>query len=191
MRARPTRTSLCLLSQQLCADVWLLLWRSMSEPQRRSVRIKTHQGSCTAEMFWAFSIILAFSVSRYRLDHAAAVVLSPPAPASQGSITRTSWSVWETRVPCSLVEVNSPSLLPQRTTTYSHAVLLFAAQVVCDFSNSAIALRRYFGAGFTIRRILDLQLAFEVLYGHVVVDDAASILWAFGSQASQGDAACR
>ena len=112
MRARPTRTSLCLLSQQLCADVWLLLWRSMSEPQRRSVRIKTHQGSCTADVFWAFSIILAFSVSRYRLDHAAAVVLSPPAPASQGSITRTSWSVWETRVPCSLVKVNSPSLLP-------------------------------------------------------------------------------
>ncbi|CBJ28809.1 expressed unknown protein [Ectocarpus siliculosus] len=71
---------------------------------------------------------------------------------------------------------------------------LFADQrstkVVYDFSNSAIALRRQFGAGFTIGRILDLQLAFEALHGRFGAD-VVTVLRAFGQQVSYSDAAFR
>lgn len=63
-------------------------------------------------------------------------------------------------------------------------------QVVYDFSNSAIALRRQFGAGFTIGRILDLQLAFEALHGRFGAD-VVTLLRAFGQQVSYSDAAFR
>ncbi|CAN0377474.1 unnamed protein product [Ectocarpus sp. 12 AP-2014] len=71
---------------------------------------------------------------------------------------------------------------------------LFADQrstkVVYDFSNSAIALGRQFGAGFTIGRILDLQLAFEALHGRFRAD-IVTVLRAFGQPASYNDAVVR
>ncbi|CAN0118413.1 unnamed protein product [Ectocarpus fasciculatus] len=71
---------------------------------------------------------------------------------------------------------------------------LFADQrstkVVYDFSNSAIALRRQFGAGFTIGRIMDLQLAFEALHGRFGAD-VVTVLRAFGQQVSYNDAVFR
>ncbi|CAM9940420.1 unnamed protein product, partial [Ectocarpus sp. 8 AP-2014] len=63
-------------------------------------------------------------------------------------------------------------------------------QVVCDFSNSAIALRRQFGTRFTIGRILDLQLAFESLHGRFGAD-VVTVLRPFGQQVSYSDAAFR
>lgn len=43
-------------------------------------------------------------------------------------------------------------------------------QVVHDFNNGAVALRRLFGPAFKIGRILDTQLALEVLHGDVHTD---------------------
>ncbi|CAM9303322.1 unnamed protein product [Ectocarpus sp. 13 AM-2016] len=63
-------------------------------------------------------------------------------------------------------------------------------QVVYDFSNSAIALRRQFGAGFTIGRILDLQLAFEALHGRFGAD-VVTVLRAFGQPALYNDSVVR
>lgn len=63
-------------------------------------------------------------------------------------------------------------------------------QVVHDFNNSAIALRRYFGAEFVIRQVLDLQLVYEAVCGRVGAD-AASVMRAFGQDASYSDAASR
>lgn len=63
-------------------------------------------------------------------------------------------------------------------------------QVVHDFNNSAIALRRYFGAGFTIHQVLDLQLAFEAVHGRIGAD-AVAVMRAFGQDASYSDASCR
>lgn len=76
---------------------------------------------------------------------------------------------------------NPSRALPSRGTT---------KQVVYDFSNSAIALRRLFGPGFAFCQVLDLQLAFEALHGHVGTD-AVSVLRAFGQQVSYSDVALR
>lgn len=70
------------------------------------------------------------------------------------------------------------------------ALPLMTKQVVYDFSNSAIALRRYFGEIFVIRQVLDLQLAYEALDGRVGAD-VVSVLRAFGQQVSYSDAAHR
>lgn len=59
-------------------------------------------------------------------------------------------------------------------------------QVVHDFNNGAVALRRLFGPAFKIGRILDTQLALEVLHGDVHTDLDA-VLKAF---AGDHDAVC-
>lgn len=63
-------------------------------------------------------------------------------------------------------------------------------QAVFDFSNSAIALRRHFGEGLTIRQTLDLQLAFEALHGSFRAD-ILSVLNALGKHETHADAAVR
>lgn len=59
-------------------------------------------------------------------------------------------------------------------------------QIVHDFSNSAIALRWCFGTGLAIRQVLDLQLAFEAVYGRVDAD-SVSVVKAFGQEPSCSD----
>eukprot|EP00752_Nemacystus_decipiens_P003801 g3497.t1 len=63
-------------------------------------------------------------------------------------------------------------------------------KIVHGFNNSAMALRRCFGAGFAIRQVLDLQLAFEAVFGRISAD-AVSVMRAFGVDASYSDAASR
>lgn len=63
-------------------------------------------------------------------------------------------------------------------------------QAVFDFSNSAIALRRHFGEGLTIRQTLDLQLAFEALHGSFRAD-ILSVLNALEKHETHADAAVK
>lgn len=82
-----------------------------------------------------------------------------------------------------------------QTTSNTHHVLVAPfvhalLQVVHDFNNSAIALRRHFGAECAIHQILDLELAFEAVHGRISAD-AISVMRAFGQGSSYSDAASR
>lgn len=94
------------------------------------------------------------------------------------------------------VEVHDSTPVVEVLLHYGHAVhhehFHHVGQVVYDFNNSAIALRRQFGhKSFAIRQVLDLQLAFEALIGRVGAD-VASGLNALGQRpASFRDAASR